>query len=137
MSARFQQPQAVFQRFDERDALHPKTRLVGGFGFVRESGRRGSNPRPSAWEADALPTELRPRPKKGTAPSLQQGIAEKRLQADDLTVRTLLDWHPEDGQTMAEYSIILAVITPAIVLTISLLSDRIAGLFSGLPALIP
>ena len=26
-----------------------------------ESGRRVSNPRPSAWEADALPTELRPR----------------------------------------------------------------------------
>ena len=26
-----------------------------------ESGRRASNPRPSAWEADALPTELRPR----------------------------------------------------------------------------
>ena len=24
------------------------------------SGRRGSNPRPSAWKADALPTELRP-----------------------------------------------------------------------------
>jgi predicted nucleic acid-binding protein len=27
----------------------------------RESERRGSNPRPSAWEADALPTELRSR----------------------------------------------------------------------------
>jgi hypothetical protein len=27
----------------------------------RRSGRRVSNPRPSAWEADALPTELRPR----------------------------------------------------------------------------
>src|SRR3954471_4683989 len=26
-----------------------------------ESGRRGSNSQPSAWEADALPTELRPR----------------------------------------------------------------------------
>ena len=26
-----------------------------------QSGRRGSNPRPSAWEADALPTELLPR----------------------------------------------------------------------------
>ena len=25
------------------------------------SGKRGSNPRPSAWEADALPTELLPR----------------------------------------------------------------------------
>ena len=30
-------------------------------GASRRSGRRGSNPRPSAWEADALPTELRPR----------------------------------------------------------------------------
>jgi Flp pilus assembly pilin Flp len=38
---------------------------------------------------------------------------------------------------MAEYSIILAVITPAIVFTISLLSDRIAALFSALPGLIP
>ncbi len=26
------------------------------------SGKRGSNPRPSAWEADALPTELFPQP---------------------------------------------------------------------------
>ncbi len=25
-----------------------------------KSGKRGSNPRPSAWEADALPTELLP-----------------------------------------------------------------------------
>jgi hypothetical protein len=25
-----------------------------------QSGKRGSNPRPSAWEADALPTELLP-----------------------------------------------------------------------------
>ncbi len=28
--------------------------------FLR-SGKRDSNPRPSAWEADALPTELLPR----------------------------------------------------------------------------
>ena len=28
---------------------------------IRESGRRVSNPRPSAWEANALPTELLPR----------------------------------------------------------------------------
>ena len=30
-------------------------------GIHTTSGRRGSNPRPSAWEADALPTELLPR----------------------------------------------------------------------------
>ena len=34
--------------------------------FLR-SGRRVSNPRPSAWEADALPTELRPRAGKSPA----------------------------------------------------------------------
>ena len=34
---------------------------LAGFGLFRWSGRWGSNPRPSAWEADALPTELRPR----------------------------------------------------------------------------
>ena len=28
--------------------------------FQRLSGKRDSNPRPSAWEADALPTELLP-----------------------------------------------------------------------------
>jgi hypothetical protein len=27
----------------------------------KESGRRGSNPRPAAWKAAALPTELLPR----------------------------------------------------------------------------
>lgn len=30
-------------------------------GLSEKSGRRDSNPRPSAWEADALPTELVPR----------------------------------------------------------------------------
>ncbi len=28
--------------------------------LINWSGKRGSNPRPSAWEADALPTELLP-----------------------------------------------------------------------------
>ena len=36
--------------------------LWGNFliSLVILSGKRGSNPRPSAWEADALPTELLP-----------------------------------------------------------------------------
>jgi hypothetical protein len=34
----------------------------------KSSGRRGSNPRPSAWEADALPTELLPRNPLRTPP---------------------------------------------------------------------
>jgi hypothetical protein len=43
--------------------------------FDRSSGRRGSNPRPSAWEADALPTELRPR----SGPSVARTRLKERL----------------------------------------------------------
>jgi Flp pilus assembly pilin Flp len=43
----------------------------------------------------------------------------------------------EAGQTVAEYSVILAVITPAIVLTISLLSGKIANFFSSFASIIP
>jgi Flp pilus assembly pilin Flp len=52
-------------------------------------------------------------------------------------VRALLETRREAGQTFAEYSVILAVITPAIVLAISLLSGRVAGFFSSLASLIP
>jgi hypothetical protein len=56
-----------------------------------ESGRRVSNPRPSAWEADALPTELRPQvPGNASGPALKPyGI---RVAADGaaLCPRTLM-----------------------------------------------
>ena len=35
--------------------------LPAGINHLFMSGKRDSNPRPSAWEADALPTELLPR----------------------------------------------------------------------------
>ena len=52
-------------------------------------------------------------------------------------MRTLFDWHREDGQTFAEYSIILAVITPAIVLAVSLLSDSVAARIGAVASLFP
>jgi Flp pilus assembly pilin Flp len=36
-------------------------------------------------------------------------------------------WRREDGQTMAEYGVILAVITPAIVAAIALMSGSLAS----------
>jgi hypothetical protein len=42
------------------------------------SGRRGSNPRPSAWEADALPTELLPQ----SQPHLRRKATERALRTD-------------------------------------------------------
>ena len=40
---------------------------AGRYFNKKVSGRRGSNPRPSAWKADALPTELLPRFSSKTA----------------------------------------------------------------------
>jgi Flp pilus assembly pilin Flp len=47
-------------------------------------------------------------------------------------MRGLKDWRREDGQTMAEYGVILAVITPAIVAAIALLAFVIAGNFQSI-----
>jgi Flp pilus assembly pilin Flp len=44
-------------------------------------------------------------------------------------MRRFPDPRHEAGQSAAEYSVVLAVITPAIVLTIALLADTVAGLF--------
>jgi Flp pilus assembly pilin Flp len=52
-------------------------------------------------------------------------------------VRTLLDWQREDGQTFAEYSVILAVITPAIILALALLSDGVAARIGAVASLFP
>ena len=38
----------------------PRKRSTSELHWLTKSGRRGSNPRPSAWKADALPTELLP-----------------------------------------------------------------------------
>jgi Flp pilus assembly pilin Flp len=55
-------------------------------------------------------------------------MARGAMAADDVSMRRLLSlWRREDGQTMAEYGVILAVITPAIVGAIALLAMAIAG----------
>jgi hypothetical protein len=67
-----------------------KAREPAWFLGSTRSGRWGSNPRPSAWEADALPTELRPRgqqcshfpghrpPAEGPKRGLSQSLLKKR-----------------------------------------------------------
>jgi Flp pilus assembly pilin Flp len=45
-------------------------------------------------------------------------------------------WRREDGQTMAEYGVILAVITPAIVAVLALMSDAIATRIAAIASLI-
>ncbi len=74
---------------DARPAIasaHSKPRARPG--FHARSGKRDSNPRPSAWEADALPTELLPqtieltvRPSQCQYDSLLYGVVFVSLQA--------------------------------------------------------
>jgi Flp pilus assembly pilin Flp len=53
-------------------------------------------------------------------------MARTALAADHESMKRLLAWRSEEGQTVAEYSILLAVITPAIVLAIALLAMGVA-----------
>ena len=43
----------------------------------------------------------------------------------------------EDGQTMAEYGVVLAVITLAVITAITLLSSRVQGAISSVAGILP
>lgn len=43
----------------------------------------------------------------------------------------------EEGQTMAEYGVVLAVITLAVIASITLLSSRVSGAFSAVVGILP
>jgi Flp pilus assembly pilin Flp len=70
------------------------------------------------------------------AQSLVRGIAPKARPADHLSMRRPDVWRSEEGQTMAEYGVILAVITPAIVGVLALLAFTIAGHFQAFVSII-
>ncbi len=55
------------------DTSHERLNLLMIKKRKRWSGKRVSNPRPSAWEADALPTELFPLTAKGLSVCAQTG----------------------------------------------------------------
>jgi Flp pilus assembly pilin Flp len=43
----------------------------------------------------------------------------------------------EEGQTMAEYGVLLAVVTLAVVASLTLLSDNLRGAFENLAGILP
>ena len=67
---------------------------------------------------------VRARPR--VAQSLVRGIAQKARPADHLSMRRPNAWRSEEGQTMAEYGVILAVITPAIIAALALVAYKTA-----------
>jgi len=62
-------------------------------------------------------------------------MAQKAPPTDHMTMPALKFWRREDGQTMAEYGVILAVITPAIVAAIALMSSSIADTIAQVASL--
>jgi Flp pilus assembly pilin Flp len=89
------------------------------------SSRRSSPPKPSSSPTHGRASSFDVKRLVGRIPL--RGIASNGRSADDESMRGLKDWRREDGQTMAEYGVILAVITPAIVAAIALLAFAIAG----------
>ena len=70
------------------------------------------------------------------AQSLVRGMAPKALPPDHLSMLKSDLWRSEEGQTMAEYGVILAVITPAIVGVLALLALTVAEHFQAIVSLI-
>jgi len=68
--------------------------------------------------------------------SLLRGIAENLVPTDDECMRRPYAWRNEEGQTMAEYGVILAVITPAIVAVVALLALTMADHFQAVVEII-
>jgi Flp pilus assembly pilin Flp len=60
------------------------------------------------------------------AQSLLRGIAPNARSADHLSMFKLQEWRSEEGQTMAEYGVILAVITPAIIAALAFVAYKTA-----------
>ena len=48
-----------------------------------------------------------------------------------------LNWRKEDGQTMAEYGVVLAVITLAVIGAITLLSDNVRSAIENVAGILP
>lgn len=65
-----------------------------------------------------------------------RGMARKACPTDHMSMRALKFWRREDGQTMAEYGVILAVITPAIVAVLALMSSSLADKISEVASLL-
>jgi Flp pilus assembly pilin Flp len=59
--------------------------------------------------------------------SLDRGMAPPGSPGDHESMRKLGLLRRQDGQTAAEYSIILAVITPAIILALAMFADSVAA----------
>jgi hypothetical protein len=55
-----------------------------------QSGKRDSNPRPSAWEANALPTELFPRDVGGT--KVKKGFKKSSLRQKKMYFWVHVHW---------------------------------------------
>jgi Flp pilus assembly pilin Flp len=51
--------------------------------------------------------------------------------------RIRVRWEREKGQTMAEYAVVLGVITPALILAYGLFADDIATMFDNIRGLFP
>ena len=58
------------------------------------------------------------------------------MQAFAASTADALERH-EEGQTMAEYGVILAVVTLAVVASLTLLSDNLRGTFENLAGILP
>jgi hypothetical protein len=89
----------VTDRHSNRLSYSPPS-MSAPYQIPNQSGRPDSNRRPSAWQADALPTELRPRPALSGDPAPCSELRSSWCPASAPTgnrtpVSTLKEWRPD------------------------------------------
>jgi Flp pilus assembly pilin Flp len=93
-----------------------------------EESRRGVEHRPTERNSTTLPDD----PKGGEIVLKLFAF----LQAFAASTADVLE-RREEGQTMAEYGVILAVVTLAVVASLTVLSDNLRGAFENLAGILP
>jgi Flp pilus assembly pilin Flp len=70
-------------------------------------------------------------PQEPAAPGGSQSVGGEVNSLIEYLSRLFADLKEESGQTMAEYAVVLGVITIAVVVTLGLLSNKISSVLNG------
>ena len=88
-----------------------------------------------------MPSTVQPEPVLSTLPDRSKGgqqVLKLFAFAQAFTASTVDALHRrEEGQTMAEYGVVLAVVTLAVVASLTLLSDNLRGAFENIAGILP
>ena len=113
-------------------AMYVSSNAHGGAARPEVGGRHSVGSQAAAsWKLEYLDTDRcvsdEPKLRRPSSDSIRSKGGEPSMSLSDWFEYARLNWKKEEGQTMAEYGVILAVITVGIVVALTALSTGIQG----------